>query len=207
MLKKTFFTILQKLYLFFQPTSLTNRQAISEALDESFATIDFGPELSSEDEKTAAPTESDGQTETIENIAESAVVITNLEESVTPILNLDEVPEIADWSMRTIPDPPSGFQDSLDMITPAENVPILPGPMKFSIDSYNERNVKEEPYNFKLSRTDSLKQESKEPVKVLTKSESFCLPRFHGDFIAGKNYNSIRTRLKTFRSIRTPRTD
>ena len=64
--------------------------------------------------------------------------------------------------------------------------------MKFSIDSYTERTIKEEPYNRKLTRAESFRDEATSrlvvPEKpVISKSESFSLTRFNVDStISGK---------------------
>ena len=256
--------------------SLDNRQAISDALDESFATIDFSPEISScsEDEshhnvpkheiiktnnndaiensvkslsteeefilpapeiqtKSAivepppvilsadlqiktnyepiivtssnAEIKSDQDNLQVPNQEEVSKIdfierVTSVDDSVTPYfpddndLGLEFEPKsLNDWSMRTLPDPPSGFKDSIPNSTGtlsehSENSdqPIMPGPMKFSIDSYQERTLKEEPYNLKLSRAESFRDE---PVlarlvpekPLLSKSESFSLARFTAD--------------------------
>jgi hypothetical protein len=155
--------------------------------------------------------------------------VTSVDESVTPIiendnsneLNLEIIPllpgekslTLTDWSMRSlIPEPPSGFQDSIvtdnntifNMIPDPldtnnivmDKVPTITGPMKFSINSYNERTVKENnSYNpVKLSRTESTRAEvennnnsqlnlnkSSPPMPTLTKSESFGFARFNGN--------------------------
>lgn len=127
---------------------------------------------------------------------------TKIDESVTPIVdsppppslveNNDKAVNNVDWS---IPDPPSGFQDSIIDVTmipePMKrggelqtSVPVIAGPIQFSIDSYKDRTVKEEPYTLKLSRTDSIKDETSKP---LSKVESFSLARFNGEAtISGK---------------------
>ena len=151
--------------------------------------------------------------------------VTSVDESVTPIiendsneLNLEIIPllpgekslTLTDWSMRSlIPEPPSGFQDSivtdnntiLNMIPDPldtnnivmDKVPTITGPMKFSINSYNERTVKENSYNpVKLSRTESTREvennhsqinlnKSSPTMPTLTKSESFGFARFNGN--------------------------
>ena len=121
-------------------------------------------------------------------------------------MNLEIVPlsdkslTLADWSIRTIPDPPSGFQDSIvtdvNMIPDPldannvvmDKVPTIAGPMKFSINSYNERTVHEDSYPVKISRTESAREENsqtnsksaKPTMPTLTKSESFGFARFNG---------------------------
>ena len=82
---------------------------------------------------------------------------------------------------------------------PKNSVNLLPtivGPMKFSIDSYKDRTVKEEPYVVKLSRTESMRDYdesapvfAKEKVApTISKAESFSLARFNGEStISGKN--------------------
>ena len=150
--------------------------------------------------------------------------VTSVDESVTPIiendsneLNLEIIPllpgekslTLTDWSMRSlIPEPPSGFQDSIvtdntiiNMIPDPldtnnivmDKVPTITGPMKFSINSYNERTVKENSYNpVKLSRTESTREvennhsqinlnKSSPTMPTLTKSESFGFARFNGN--------------------------
>ena len=156
--------------------------------------------------------------------------VTSVDESVTPIiendnsneLNLEIIPllpggekslTLTDWSMRSlIPEPPSGFQDSIvtdnntifnmipdpldtNNIVGMDKVPTITGPMKFSINSYNERTVKENSYNpVKLSRTESTRAEvennnnsqlnlnkSSPTMPTLTKSESFGFARFNGN--------------------------
>ena len=122
--------------------------------------------------------------------------VTSVDESVTPLLD-----EPTDWSMRTIPDPPSGFKDSLvipDQKQPEMPVSALPtivGPMKFSIDSYNDRKVKEEPYVVKLSRTESMRDEQapvfarEKAAPTVSKAESFSLARFNGEStISGNSF-------------------
>ena len=100
----------------------------------------------------------------------------NLDASVTPYAEQEEEDNelgmeyeprnnnslTLDWS---IPDPPSGFKDSItptlekdiSEVPEAEQVPVNMGPMKFSINSYTERTLKEEPYNLKLSRAESFR--------------------------------------------------
>ena len=156
--------------------------------------------------------------------------VTSVDESVTPIiendnsneLNLEIIPllpgekslTLTDWSMRSlIPEPPSGFQDSIvtdnntifnmipdnpldtNNIVGMDKVPTITGPMKFSINSYNERTVKSEnSYNpVKLSRTESTREvennnnsqlnlnKSSPTMPTLTKSESFGFARFNGN--------------------------
>lgn len=271
-------------YFHFQ-NSFTHIQAISDALEESFATIDFGPELSSDDDlalknpsrrrRGSAPVdtnqsvlaeeitttkshpvpelsaqllpepvvsvshpefafnEEDKSAESssrknLSNENESEFLpplferVTSVDESVTPIiendsneLNLEIVPlpgekslTLTEWSMRSlIPEPPSGFQDSIvtdntiNMIPDPldtnnivmNKVPTITGPMKFSINSYNERTVKENSYNpVKLSRTESTREvennnsqlnlnKSSPTMPTLTKSESFGFARFNGN--------------------------
>ena len=64
--------------------------------------------------------------------------------------------------------------------------------MKFSIDSYTERTIKEEPYNRKLTRAESFRDEATTRLSVpekpvISKSESFSLTRFNVDStISGK---------------------
>ena len=266
--------------------SFTHIQAISDALEESFATIDFGPELSSDDDlalkpsrrrRGSAPVDTNQSvlTEEITTTKSHPVVpelsaqllpepivsvsdpefafieedksaesssrknlsneneseklpplferVTSVDESVTPIiendsneLNLEIIPllpgekslTLTDWSMRSlIPEPPSGFQDSIvtdntiNMIPDPldtnnivmDKVPTITGPMKFSINSYNERTVKENSYNpVKLSRTESTREveninsqlnlnKSSPTMPTLTKSESFGFARFNGN--------------------------
>ena len=273
--------------------SFTHIQAISDALEESFATIDFGPELSSDDDlalknpsrrrRGSAPVDTNPSvlTEEITTTKSHPVVVPELsaqllpepivsvsdpdfafneeedksaessssrknssnenesekilpplfervtcvDESVTPIiendsneLNLEIVPlpaekslTLTDWSMRSlIPEPPSGFQDSIvtdnnttfNMIPDPldtnnivmDKVPTITGPMKFSINSYNERTLKENSYNpVKLSRTESTREvennnnsqlnlnKSSPTMPTLTKSESFGFARFNGN--------------------------
>lgn len=270
--------------------SFTHIQAISDALEESFATIDFGPELSSDDDlalknpsrhrRGSAPVdtnqsvlteeitttkshpvvpelsaqllpepivsvsdpefafneedksaESSSSRKNLSNENESEKLqplferVTSVDESVTPIienndsneLNLEIIPllpgekslTLTDWSMRSlIPEPPSGFQDSIvtdntiNMIPDPldtnnivmDKVPTITGPMKFSINSYNERTVKENSYNpVKLSRTESTREaennnnsqinlnKSSPTMPTLTKSESFGFARFNGN--------------------------
>ena len=122
--------------------------------------------------------------------------VTSVDESVTPLLD-----EPTDWSMRTIPDPPSGFKDSIVIPDQYQNPTMIPespeirmpsglptivGPMKFSIDSYNDRTVKEEPYVVKLSRTESMRDEApvfakEKAAPTISKAESFSLARFNGE--------------------------
>ena len=279
-----------KLVFLFQ-NSLANRQAISDALNESFATLDFGPELSSsDDDTTVAKTESTFQAPVpvsttaeqdksttqqlsadeksdsvisqspkfssrckdqvrppspkprrtdigaiLQEYSEPNIeiippppdqsisnddLVTNFDESVTPIHNdnaidLDSYPldkSLPDWSIPSIPDPPSGFKDSTDEdlkmipepyhrdILVKENAPTITGPMKFSINSYTERTLKEEPYQAKLSRVESMSRGSNEGISTtvpkvpagnvtaVAKSESFSLARFNGNStIAGKS--------------------
>lgn len=271
--------------------SLDNRQAISDALDESFATIDFSPEISScsEDEshhnvpkheiiktnnndaiensvkslsteeefilpapeiqtKSAivepppvilsadiqiktnyepiivtsinAEIKSDQTNLQVPNQEEVSKIdiierVTSVDDSVTPYFPVDndlglefEPKSLNDWSIRTLPDPPSGFKDSIPNSTGttsehsenSEN-PIMPGPMKFSIDSYQERTLKEEPYNLKLSRAESFRDE---PVlarlvpekPLLSKSESFSLARFTADSTISGNSTFVTKNRK-----------
>ena len=161
--------------------------------------------------------------------------VTSVDESVTPIiendsneLNLEIIPllpgekslTLTDWSMRSlIPEPPSGFQDSivtdnntiLNMIPDPldtnnivmDKVPTITGPMKFSINSYNERTVKENSYNpVKLSRTESTREvennhsqinlnKSSPTMPTLTKSESFGFARFNGNSTLAGNQSLL----------------
>ena len=234
--------------------SYTHRQAISDALEESYATIDFGPEVSSSDEdyhgKSRAETEiktnsafpisaspqlpadeeqlSSQQTDEInknKNNPEEIQIfekVTSVDESVIPFVeenevnnvNIEIVPlpnsEESDinknssdfWSMRSIPAPPSGFQDSID---PPDLIPdpiqkdeffdqavIVPsGPMKFSIDSYVDRAHKEEPYKLKLTRTESVKDEAEKTfIKSQPKATATVLSRDEPYFTI---YNSNAT--------------
>ena len=278
--------------MFYFQNSFTHIQAISDALEESFATIDFGPELSSDDDSALKSPRHHHVTADNSNKSEVVVVeevttnslpvpelsdqllpepnfdsenfvkndndddltnknsqndveipplferVTSVDDSVTPIiennltenssnfddLDLEIVPlpptsdnkslTLTDWSMRTIPDPPSGFQDSIiadiSMI-PDDNldtnnlvmnkVPTIAGPMKFSINSYNERTVNRDSLYpqkpVKLSRTESAREDqinhsqinskSSPTMPSLTKSESFGFARFNGNStLAGK---------------------
>ena len=147
----------------------------------------------------------------------------NLDASVTPYADQEEEDNelgmeyeprnnnslTLDWS---IPDPPSGFKDSItptlekdiSEVPEAEQVPVNMGPMKFSINSYTERTIKEEPYNLKLSRAESFRDSDSirnpdsitrlspnatpEKPTAVSKSESFSLTRFNADStISGNN--------------------
>ena len=154
--------------------------------------------------------------ERVTSVDESVTPI--IENNDSNELNLEIIPllpggekslTLTDWSMRSlIPEPPSGFQDSivtdntiLNMIPDPldtnnivmDKVPTITGPMKFSINSYNERTVKENSYNpVKLSRTESTREvennhsqinlnKSSPTMPTLTKSESFGFARFNGN--------------------------
>mgnify|MGYP001211779268 CR=1 FL=1 len=154
--------------------------------------------------KVTVATVSNGSIPDLNQILDSKEIeiierVTSVDESVTPLLD-----EPTDWSMRTIPDPPSGFKDSIVIPEPEQyqnstmipespeirmpsGLPTILGPMKFSIDSYNDRTVKEEPYVVKLSRTESMRDElapvfaKEKTAPTISKAESFSLARFNGE--------------------------
>lgn len=170
------------LYLpfFFQQNSLGHRQAISDALEESFATIDFGPEYTTDDDKSLV-LEFEPPPVPVPQPAFERV--TSVDESVTPYEDPDK--SLPDWSMRTLPEPPSGFKDSIIMLP---EIPAVSGPIKFSINSYTERSVNEEPYTSKIVRTESMREEhvpiksSEQPVNpTAIENDSFILPRYNGN--------------------------
>ena len=213
-------------------------QAISDALEESFATIDdpiqdeqeslaakidFGPEdLDEESITSEQPVGFEQFRQEPIGDDQSKQGPIKFEQSVTPSEDRDERPlpdilnvdppisnvgqdkSLTDWSIRTIPDPPSGFKDSESSMIPNgdevnrkstdSTLHTFAGPMQFSIDSYTERSSKEEPYVAKLSRTESLTSSdalpgmsllgpgSSKTLPALNKAESFSVstPRLNG---------------------------
>ena len=200
-------------------------EPIVSVSDPEFAAFNEEEDKSAESSSSRKNPSNDNESE--KNLPPLFERVTSVDESVTPIienndsneLNLEIIPllpgekslTLTDWSMRSlIPEPPSGFQDSivtdnntiLNMIPDPldtnnivmDKVPTITGPMKFSINSYNERTVKENSYNpVKLSRTESTREveinnhsqinlnKSSPTMPTLTKSESFGFARFNGN--------------------------
>ena len=196
-------------------------EPIVSVSDPEFGVFNEEEDKSAESSSSRKNPSNDNESENLPPLFER---VTSVDESVTPIiendsneLNLEIIPllpgekslTLTDWSMRSlIPEPPSGFQDSivtentiLNMIPDPldtnnivmDKVPTITGPMKFSINSYNERTVKENSYNpVKLSRTESTREvennhsqinlnKSSPTMPTLTKSESFGFARFNGN--------------------------
>ena len=198
-------------------------EPIVSVSDPEFAAFNEEEDKSAESSSSRKNPSNDNESENLpplfERVTSVDESVTPIIENDSNELNLEIIPllpggekslTLTDWSMRSlIPEPPSGFQDSivtdntiLNMIPDPldtnnivmDKVPTITGPMKFSINSYNERTVKENSYNpVKLSRTESTREveinnhsqinlnKSSPTMPTLTKSESFGFARFNGN--------------------------
>ncbi len=141
--------------------------------------LDFGPEDDLEEEEQQEPIKFEQSVTPVEVEVKEQSEADNLTHAL-PEIEPQQDKSLTDWSIRTIPDPPSGFKDSEatppplpssdpppfveaieaaevdDMNRDSNMTPTFRGPMKFSINSYTERSSREEPYPVKISRTESL---------------------------------------------------
>ena len=198
-------------------------EPIVSVSDPEFAAFNEEEDKSAESSSSRKNPSNDNESEKnlpplFERVTSVDESVTPIIENDSNELNLEIIPllpggekslTLTDWSMRSlIPEPPSGFQDSivtdntiLNMIPDPldtnnivmDKVPTITGPMKFSINSYNERTVKENSYNpVKLCRTESTREveinhsqinlnKSSPTMPTLTKSESFGFARFNGN--------------------------